>query len=67
MATRIHRRQVQDLVATGAQLVDVLSPDEYETEHLPGASNVPLRSLARDATRVLDRDQPVIVYCHDSL
>jgi rhodanese-related sulfurtransferase len=47
------------------QLVDVLLREEYEEEHLPGAINIPLKELDRDTTKRLQRDAPVIVYCHD--
>ena len=49
----------------GAQLVDVLPREEYEDEHLPGAINFPLRELDRGMIARLNRDAPVIVYCHD--
>jgi rhodanese-related sulfurtransferase len=49
-----------------AQLVEVLPPDEYEDEHLPGAINIPLKTIDRDTTRELDRDRPVVVYCYDT-
>ena len=49
----------------GAQLVDVLPHEEYEEEHLPGAINIPLKELDRGTIARLNRDAPVIVYCHD--
>lgn len=64
MPEEIDRREVQRLVAEGAQLVEVLPPEEYAEEHLPGAINIPLRRLGERAGE-LDRDRPVIVYCHD--
>jgi rhodanese-related sulfurtransferase len=67
MATPIGREGVARLVERGAQLVEVLAVAEYEAEHLPGALNVPLRDLAHRALEELDRAQPIIVYCHDSL
>jgi rhodanese-related sulfurtransferase len=60
------RGLVQQLVAHGAQLVEVLSPDEYDRWHLPGAINLPLRRLETDARRQLDTARPVIVYCWDT-
>jgi rhodanese-related sulfurtransferase len=48
-----------------AQLVEVLPPDEYEDEHLPGAINIPLKTLDAETTRQLDPLRPVIVYCYD--
>lgn len=65
MPTGIDRSEVQRLVREGAQLVEVLPRDEYEDEHLPGAINLPLKELNRETARVLKREQPVIVYCHD--
>ena len=66
MPKAIERHEVQRLVAAGAQLVEVLKPQEYEKEHLPGAINMPLRSLDERTTSALDRNRPVIVYCWDS-
>jgi len=61
----IDRNEVQRLIDEGAQLVEVLPPAEYAEEHLPGAINIPLKELKRETTRQLDRQRPVIVYCHD--
>jgi phage shock protein E len=66
MPKGIDRHEVQRLMAAGAQLVEVLKPEEYEKEHLPGAINLPLRSLDSKTTAALDRNRPVIVYCWDS-
>ncbi len=49
-----------------AQLVEVLPPEEYADEHLPGAVNIALKALDRETTRRLDRERPVIVYCYDT-
>ena len=66
MAVLIERDEVQRLLRDEhAQLVEVLPPDEYEDEHLPGAINIPLKTLDRETTGQLDRERPVIVYCYD--
>lgn len=66
MPTEATREQVRQLVAAGAQVVDVLPAAEYRSTHLPGAINLPLKEL--DArTDQLDRSRPVIVYCHDTV
>ena len=65
MPTFIDRQEVQRLVATGAQLVEVLPQDEYDDEHLPGAINIPLKTLTRDTSSQLDRNRPIITYCND--
>ena len=66
MPSQIDRNGVRRLVAQGAQLVEVLPASEYAEDHLPGAVNLPLRRLEQQATQVLDRRRPVIVYCWDS-
>ncbi|MBA3567532.1 MAG: rhodanese-like domain-containing protein [Actinobacteria bacterium] len=66
MPTDATRADVQRLFTEGAQLVEVLPPAEYEEEHLPGAINLPLKELSRQAARRLDRTRPVIVYCYDT-
>ena len=58
---------MQELVAAGAQLVEVLPRDEFDDEHLPGALHLPLKSLTAATAAALDPERPVIVYCWDSL
>jgi rhodanese-related sulfurtransferase len=61
----IDRDQVQQLVAAGAQLVEVLPADEYKEDHLPGARSIPLRQINQESAATLDPNRPVIVYCWD--
>jgi len=66
MPTPIDRDQLQRLLREEhAQLVEVLPSDEYEDEHLPGAINIPLKTLDAETTRQLDPQRPTIVYCYD--
>ena len=66
MSAPIEREELQRLLGEEhAQLVEVLPQDEYEDEHLPGAINIPLKTLDADTTRQLDSQKPVIVYCYD--
>ena len=66
MPTPIDRDEVQRLRrAERAQLVEVLGADDYADEHLPGAINIPLKTLDRRSAASLDRQRPVIVYCYD--
>ncbi len=43
-------------------LIDVLPPEEYEREHIPGAINIPLDQLAEQAKVQLNKNQRVVVY-----
>jgi rhodanese-related sulfurtransferase len=67
MPTRIHLADVKRLIDEGAQIVEVLPAEEYEEEHLPGAVNIPLKTLDEQTTARLDRRAPVVVYCWDGL
>ena len=61
----IHRDQLQQLIAQGAQLVEVLPAKEYEEDHLPGAISIPLSKISSTSTASLDRGRPIVVYCWD--
>jgi phage shock protein E len=53
---------VQEAITAGAFLLDVRTGDEYATEHLDGATNVDLRSLAKGIDEV-PTDMNVVSYC----
>lgn len=53
------RRMVQE----GAKLVDVRSPAEFGSGHIPGAVNVPVNELGGKLKNIGPKDKPVIVYC----
>jgi len=65
--TAIDYPQLRRLLDDGAQLVEVLPAGEYGEMHLPGAVNIPLKTLDAVTTTGLDRTRPVIVYCWDAL
>jgi rhodanese-related sulfurtransferase len=65
MPESVSRDEVQTLVRNGALLVEVLGPSEYAEAHLPGAVNIPLAKLNREATTNLLLEKPVVVYCND--
>jgi rhodanese-related sulfurtransferase len=66
MPVSIDRDEVRRLIAEEkAQLVEVLPATDYEQEHITGAINIPLKELDERATRELESERPVIVYCND--
>ena len=67
MPTDIGLERLRELLADGAQLVEVLPAEDYAKAHLPDAINLPLSRLREPDVDVLDRSQPVIVYCWDPL
>ena len=54
--------EAREMVANGAQLVDVRSPQEYGSGAIPGSLNVPLQVI-QTADQHLDKTKPVIVFC----
>ena len=67
MPTEIDLSGLDTLLASGAQLVEVLPRNEYDEEHLPGAISLPLKEIDTSTVGALDRGRPVVVYCWDSL
>jgi phage shock protein E len=67
MAARIEIDQLRELLDGGIQLVEVLPQEEYDEEHLPGAINIPLKTLDAETTATLEKANPVVVYCWDYL
>ncbi|HJR24550.1 MAG TPA: rhodanese-like domain-containing protein, partial [Acidimicrobiales bacterium] len=67
MVTVLDLPEVERRAAQGAQLLEVLPEADYRKEHLPGARNIPIDRLTREAAeRDLDPRRPVIVYCYDT-
>jgi rhodanese-related sulfurtransferase len=65
MPKEIDLQDVRRLIEEGAQLVEVLPAREYEEEHLPGAINIPLKTLDQRSAVQLDKNRSVVVYCWD--
>jgi rhodanese-related sulfurtransferase len=65
MPTEIGLEDMRRLVDDGAQVVEVLPAREYEEEHVPGATNIPLKTLDERSAARLSKDRPVVVYCWD--
>lgn len=61
------REGVRTLVRRGAQLVEVLPREEYESIHLAGATSLPMSMISRNTADRLKWDRPLIVYSRDSL
>ncbi len=53
---------VKGVIDAGAVVIDVREESEYAEGHIPGAVNVPLRTLTDNLDKI-PTDQPVLVYC----
>lgn len=58
----VYWREMQQLIAQGAYLLDVRTPHEYQVGTLPGAVNIPLDEL-RHRLNELPRDGHIYVFC----
>jgi rhodanese-related sulfurtransferase len=67
MPTDVDLLALDRLLASGAELVEVLPTKEFEDEHLPDAINIPLKTIDASTIASLDRDRAIVVYCWDSL
>ena len=65
MPDEVDRDEVRKLLESGVPVVEVLSSEEYNEEHIAGAINIPLSKLDRKTTAHLRKDRPVVVYCND--
>lgn len=54
---------LESLLATGVQLVDVREPDEYESGHVPGAISVPLGEVAERVDECVVAGQVTYMIC----
>ena len=50
------------LVRDGAKIIDVRTPGEYQSGHIPGSINIPLNELPGKLQQ-LDKSKPVITCC----
>ena len=62
---RIDVDRAQQLIKRGAVLVDVLPASVYIQEHLPGAINVALETMDRQAMGDIEQNRTIVVYCFD--
>ena len=56
----------KQLIAQGATVLDVRTPDEYASGHLSQATNMPVQSLDPAAVEKLvggDKTKPIVTYC----
>lgn len=51
------------LVANGARLVDVRTPEEFAAGHLEGAINIPVGEVPARLAEFGPKGEPIVVYC----
>jgi len=48
---------------SGAVLLDVRTPEEYRSGHIPGSKNIPLQTIDRVDSVAQNKDTALYVYC----
>jgi rhodanese-related sulfurtransferase len=60
--TELTPPRAAELIAAGAQLIDVRRPYEWEGGRIEGARNVEMNEVSA-AAETIDREKPVLFYC----
>ena len=55
-------KELQQIISTGGQLIDVRSTVEYSQGALQGAKNIPIDTIHYELNSI-DKTKPVILYC----
>lgn len=48
------------------KLIEVLSPEDYQKEHITGAINIPVSNIESEAQKKFNKDDEIVVYCASS-
>jgi phage shock protein E len=57
-------KTIQELLKDSTtKIIDVRSPGEFASEHLPNAINIPLETISARASEIIAMNAPVLVYC----
>ena len=59
----VNRGVVEYQSTSGAVLLDVRTPEEYRSGHIPGRKNIPLQTIDRASTVAENKDTALYVYC----
>jgi phage shock protein E len=67
-AGQISRKEAQSHLSKGALLIDVRSPSEFRSRHLPNAINLPLDQIETMLPqRVGDKKQLLLLHCQSGM
>lgn len=62
--TQLNCDDIRRTLQSGATLLDVRNIDEFHRGALPNAKNIPLAILPLMAHEHLNKNDPVLIYCH---
>ena len=61
-STELHQRMTEE---NDVVVIDVLTPEHFKAEHIPGSRNIPLEKLEEVAKKELNKNQRIVVYGSD--
>ena len=63
---RLIPSQAKRLIEIGeiSQIVDIRTKTEYDLGHYPDSIHIPVDKINKDTVKVLDKNQPTLVYCN---
>ena len=65
--THIDQGVYEFLRSAGARLLDVRTPLEYMEGHIPGSTNIPLRTIDDAELLIENKEVPLYIYCHSGI
>lgn len=60
---KTNKKDLQEMIKSGAYLVDVRTPEEYNEGHVLGSVNIPLDKIEEKFDSFKNKKQ-IIVFCH---
>lgn len=54
---------IEQAKAEGATLLDVRTPNEFQSGHIRGAINIPVNAIQTAEKKLKDKTAPIYVYC----
>lgn len=62
--TLVRTATAREWLGSGAKVIDVRSPTEFQERHLPGAINIPLSQLRDEISRhAPNKEQALLLHC----
>lgn len=55
--------EVKEMIENGALIVDVRSPMEFKSGHVPGSKNIPLQNIPHRMKDIEKFKQPLVLVC----
>lgn len=67
LTAKFQTMSLHDLIKSeSATIVDVRTPEEFQTGHVPYSINIPLDTIAKQTDRLKGLSKPIILCCRSS-